>query len=165
MRVYLSSPYEHSRAEGSWKERCLKLMQESDPRVESVDPCPPNCNETPTVDKMKAKKDWAGMAAFCANIVERDLAMLRQCEGMICYLPAQSKTFGCTHELVFALDNRIPVVLVMPEGVDKVSHWLWGILGPTRIFDSLKDASITLVKRMQAARGETTYATVHNARG
>lgn len=165
MRVYLSSPYEHSRAEGSWKDLATAIMQNVDSRVEVVDPCPQSCDETALIDDMKARKDWLGMYSFCANIVEGDLAMLRRCEGMICYLPYGSRTFGCTHELIYALENRIPVVLVMPEGIDKVSHWLWGILGPTRIFDDLEKASTELVNRMLVARGEKLNDTVYHTGG
>lgn len=166
MRVYLSSPYEHSRAETSWKTKVTAFMQKClDERVEAVDPCPDACDETPFIDEMKANEDWVGMYSFCANIVEGDLAMLNRCEGMIAYLPFDAKTFGTTHEIVYALDNRIPVVLVMPEGVDKVSHWLWGILGPNRLFDNLEEAAATLVRRMQVIRGEKLNDSVHYPSG
>lgn len=165
MRVYLSSPYEHSRVEGSWKESVRTIMQSVDDRVEAVDPCPPMNEETELIDAMKANKDWLGMYSFCANIVEGDLAMLRRCEGMICYLPFGAKTFGCTHEIIYALEHRIPIVLVMPEGIDKVSHWLWGLLGPTRIFDNLEVAATELVHRMLVARGEKLNGTVYHTRG
>lgn len=162
MRVYLSSPYEHSRAATSWKIHAQEVMSLVDRRITVVDPCPDACDESPIIDQMKADEDWLGMYSFCANIVEGDLAMLNRCEGMIAYLPFGAKTFGTTHEIVYALDNRIPVVLVMPEGIDKVSHWLWGILGPNRLFDNLEEAAATLVRRMQVIRGEKLNDSVHN---
>jgi len=165
MRVYLSSPYEHSRAETSWKEWVTGFMQRVDSRIETIDPCPDACDETPLIDEMKANEDWLGMYSFCANIVEGDLAMLNRCEGMIAYLPFGAKTFGTTHEIVYALENNIPIVLVMPEGIDKVSHWLWGILGPNRLFDDLEEAAATLVKRMQVIRGEKLNDSVHYPSG
>jgi hypothetical protein len=161
MKVYLSSPYEHSRASPLWKVESLKHMLNVDSRVEAIDPCPSSCNEASIVGKIKADKDWMAMYAFCNNIVESDLAMLRRCEGMICYLPSEARTVGCIHEIIFALQHSIPLVLVTPEGIDKVSHWLWGILGPTRIFDNLEKACRELVIRMQVARGEKTNATVY----
>ncbi len=165
MNVYLSSPYEHSRAKTSWKLLAASTMYNLDNRIKTIDPCPDACDETPLIDEMKANEDWLGMYSFCANIVEGDLAMLNRCEGMIAYLPHDAKTFGTTHEIVYALDNRIPVVLVMPEGIDKVSHWLWGILGPNRLFDDLEEAAATLVKRMQVIRGERLNDSVHNPGG
>ena len=166
MRVYLSSPYEHSRAETSWKTKVTTFMQTClDERVKTIDPCPDACDESPFIDEMKRNEDWVGMYSFCANIVEGDLAMLNRCEGMIAYLPFGAKTFGTTHEIVHALQNQIPVVLVMPEGVDKVSHWLWGILGPNRLFDNLEEAAATLVKRMQVVRGERLNDSVHYPSG
>ena len=165
MRVYLSSPYEHDRAETSWKKWVTGLMQRVDSRIETIDPCPDTCDETPLIDEMKANEDWLGIYSFCANIVEGDLAMLNRCEGMIAYLPHDAKTFGTTHEIVHALQNKIPVVLVMPEGVDKVSHWLWGILGPNRLFDNLEEAARTLVRRMQVVRGEKLNDSVHYPSG
>ena len=165
MRVYLSSPYEHERANTGWKTKAHQYMWDVDNRVEVVDPCPDSCDETPIIDEMKANEDWLGMYSFCANIVEGDLAMLNRCEGMIAYLPYDARTFGTTHEIVHALQNQIPIVLVMPEGVDKVSHWLWGILGPNRIFDNLQDAAETLVKRMQVIRGEKLNDSVHYPSG
>lgn len=165
MRVYLSSPYEHDRAETSWKDQVAIFMRCIDKRVETIDPCPDSCDESPLIDEMKANEDWLGMYSFCANIVEGDLAMLNRCEGMIAYLPYNAKTFGTTHEIVHALQNQIPIVLVMPEGVDKVSHWLWGILGPSRIFDNLEDAARTLVRRIQVIRGEKFNDSVHYPSG
>lgn len=161
MRVYLSSPYEHSRAAPSWKYESINYMRDSDARVEAIDPCPQSCEENLIIADFKKRKDWMAMYSFCNNIVESDLAMLRRCEGMICYLPHGSRTVGCIHEILFALQNSIPVVLVTPEGVDKVSHWLWGILGPTRIFDNLEKACKELVDRMQVARGEKTNGKIY----
>lgn len=161
IRVYLSSPYEHSRAPTSWKDAARDHMQGIDKRVKTIDPCPDACDETPIIDEMKANQNWLGVYSFCANIVEGDLAMLNRCEGMIAYVPYGAKTFGTTHEIVHALQNQIPVVLVMPEGIDKVSHWLWGILGPNRLFDNLEEAAATLVHRMQVIRGEKLNGSVH----
>lgn len=165
IRVYLSSPYENERAETSWKAWITGMMQRIDSRVETIDPCPDACDEKPTIDQMKASGDWLGMYSFCSNIVEGDLAMLNRCEGMIAYLPYNARTFGTTHEIIHALQNQIPVVMVMPEGIDKVSHWLWGILGPNRIFDNLEDAARTLVGRIQVARGEKLNDSVHYPSG
>ena len=106
-----------------------------------------------------------GVYSFRANIVEGDLAMLIYAHGMIAYLPCDAKTYGTTHEIVHALQHQIPLVLVMPEGIDKVSHWLWGILGPSRLFDNLEDASKTLIKRIQVARGERLNDSVHYPSG
>ena len=165
MKIYLSSPYEHDRANTSWKVEAERVMRASDSRIEIRDPCPDACDETPLIDKMKADEDWLGIYSFCANIVEGDLAMLNRCDGMIAYLPFGAKTFGTTHEIVHALQNNIPVVMVMPEGIDKVSHWLWGILGPSRIFDNLEEAATTLVKRIQVVRGEKLNDSVHYPSG
>jgi hypothetical protein len=166
MKVYLSSPYEHDRANARWKTRVTRFMQKClDDRVTVIDPCPDACDEKPLIDEMKANEDWLGMYSFCANIVEGDLAMLNSCQGMIAYLPYGAKTFGTTHEIIHALQNQIPIVLVMPEGIDKVSHWLWGILGPNRIFDNLEEAAATLVRRMQVIRGEKLNDSVHYPRG
>lgn len=165
MRVYLSSPYEHDRARTSWKLLAAGCMTELDHRIKTIDPCPDTCDESNLIDEMKRNEDWLGMYSFCANIVEGDLAMLNRCEGMIAYLPHKARTFGTTHEIIHSLQNNIPVVLVMPEGVDRVSHWLWGILGPNRIFDNLEEAARTLVTRMQVARGEKLNGSVHYPSG
>ena len=69
MRVYLSSPYEHSRAATSWKNQAEVLMRHVDRRVEIVDPCPDACDESPFIDKMKADEDWVGMYSFCAKML------------------------------------------------------------------------------------------------
>jgi len=156
IRVYLSSPYEHDRADTYWKESIARFMFTKDGRVITIDPCPDNCDDVDFINEMKANENWLGVYSFCANIVENDLAMLNRCEGMIAYLPCEARTFGTTHEMIYALQNNIPIVMVMPEGVDKVPHWLWGILGPNRIFDNLEEAAATLVERMQAVRGEKT---------
>jgi hypothetical protein len=105
-------------------------------------------------EQMKEDGDWLGFYGFCANIVESDLAMLRQCQGMIAYLPKGAVTFGTTHEIVYAIQNNIPIVLVMPEGIEHVSRWLWGVLGPNRLFDDVKDAARVLAQRILVANGD-----------
>jgi len=161
MKIYLSSPYEHNRADVSWKTKALDWLLNVDKRIEIIDPCPDSCDETNFINKIKEEKDWLGFYSFCANIVEGDLAMLNSCDGMIAYLPYGAVTFGTTHEIIHALQNQIPIVLVMPEGIDKVPHWLWGILGPNRIFDNLKLAARTLVDRIQVVRGEKLNDSVY----
>lgn len=165
MRVYLSSPYEHDRAPTSWKDDAYRIMHAMDKRIHTIDPCPDTCKESAFIDEMIARQDWLGVHAFCANIVEGDLAMLNGCEGMIAYLPAGARTVGTIHEIIHSEERRIPIVLVCPQGVDKVSHWLWGLLGPTRLFDNLQDAAETLVKRMQVARGEKINGEVYYPSG
>lgn len=154
MRIYLSSPYERNRAETSWKTDVQNMVSKLDNRITLFDPCPDNCAETDIINDIKKKQDWLKMYSICADIVETDLAALNECRGILVYLPYKAVTFGTTHEMLHALDNRIPVVLVMPEGKDKVAHWLWGILGPQRIFDNLEEAVTHLVHKMWIVNGE-----------
>jgi len=161
MRVYLSSPYEASRAKQDWKAKTLLAMQEVNRNITTVDPCPGNSIEHDLAEDMKEDGDWLGFYGFCSNIVESDLAMLKQCQGMLAYLPADSVTFGTTHEIVYALEKNIPIVLVMPEGIDKVSRWLWGILGPNRLFDNVEEASKVLAQRMLVANGDEINGEVY----
>lgn len=162
MRVYLSSPYEANRADQLWKAQALMAMQEINRNVITVDPCPGSCLEHDLAEEMKEKGQWLGFYAFCSNIVESDLAMLKQCQGMLAYLPADSITFGTTHEIVYALQNNIPTVLVMPEGINKISRWLWGILGPNRLFGNIQEAATVLANRMAVANGDVINGEVYN---
>jgi len=161
MRVYLSSPYEADRADQTWKTSSLIAMQRISRNISTIDPCPGNCLEHDLAEKMKEDGDYLGFYSFCANIVESDLAMLKQCDGMIAYLPAGAVTFGTTHEIIYALEKNIPIVLVMPEGVDKVSRWLWGILGPNRLFSNVDEAAEVLAKRMAVANGDDINGEVY----
>lgn len=161
MRVYLSSPYEASRADGEWKNRVLDELQAVDPRFTTIDPCPGNCVEHDLAEQMKEDGDYLGFYGFCANIVESDLAMLNGSQGMIAYVPHGFRTFGTTHEIVHALSRNIPVVLVMPEGISYVSRWLWGILGPNRIFDNVEEAARVLAQRILVANGDRINGEVY----
>jgi len=161
LRVYLSSPYEANRADQAWKDRVRsKLMgvigpgTMTRPGVKIVDPCPGNCLEHNLAEEMKQNGDWLAFYAFCANLVEGDLAMLNGSQGMFAYLPKDAKTYGTTHEIIHSLDHQIPVVLVVPEGIQYVSRWLWGILGPNRIFDNVEEAAEVLGKRILVANGD-----------
>ncbi len=162
MKVYLSSPYETSRAEQSWKTSALSILQRVDRRFTIVDPCPGQCLEHDLAEEMKKSGDYLGFYGFCANIVEGDLAMLNDCRGMIAYLPRGAVTFGTTHEIIHALARNIPIVLVMPEGVQYVSRWLWGLLGPNRLFDSMQEAAAVLGKRILVANGDEINGEVYN---
>lgn len=154
MRVYLSSPYEHDRANQDWKSIVARVMKSINGRFYTIDPCPDVCMEHDTAEEMKERGDWLGFYSFCANIVEGDLAMLNSCQGMVAYLPKSAVTFGTVHEVVYALEKNIPVVLVMPEGVQYISRWLWGILGPNRLFDDVQEAASVLANRVLVANGD-----------
>lgn len=161
MRVYLSSPYEHDRAEQGWKQDVLRVLRKFDGHAETVDPCPGNCLEHDLAEDMKSNGNWLGFYAFCANIVESDLAMLNGCQGILAYLPADATTFGTTHEIIYALERNIPVVLVVPEGIKYISRWLWGILGPNRLFDDVEEAAGVLAQRIMVANGDNINAEVY----
>jgi len=154
MKIYLSSPYEQDRANQDWKLRVDERLRGIDPRFETLDPCPPTCVEQDHVDQLRREQRWYELAEFSSVFVETDFAMMRDCVGMIAYLPYRAVTFGTTHEIVRALETKLPLVLVMPEGKDKVSAWLWGILGPHRIFDNVNDAVDALAQRVLVVQGE-----------
>lgn len=154
MKVYLSSPYEHDRADQSWKAEVARTLASVDDRFSVVDPCPDACMEADAAQGMLERGDLFNFYSFCANIVEGDLAMLNQCDGILAYLPCGARTFGTTHEMIHALGRQIPLVMVMPEGIEKVSRWLWGILGPNRLFANVSEAADTLANRILVARGE-----------
>jgi hypothetical protein len=162
MRVYLSSPYETNRAEQTWKSKVLNSLHKMDGRFTTIDPCPGNCLEHDIAEAMKQEGDWLGFYSFCANIVEGDFAMLDGSQGMFAYLPKDSVTFGTTDEISYALNYRIPVVLVMPEGIEYVSRWLWGRLGPQRIFDNVEEAATVLAKRILVANGDDINGEIYN---
>jgi hypothetical protein len=157
MKIYLSSPFEAGRVDPGWKDVVLCRLRGIDERFEILDPCPDNCEEQSIIDSLKELKNWEALTAFSAAFVECDFAMMRQCVGMIAYLPYGAVTFGTTHEIIKALEVNIPIVLVMPEGKEKVAAWLWGILGTQRIFDDLETAVTTLADRVLVAQGKRVY--------
>jgi len=161
-KVYLSSPYEVSRANQKWKVQAQNALQRVDDRFTTVDPCPGSCLEHDFAEEMKEKGDWLGFYSFCANIVEGDFSMLNGSRGMIAYLPKNAVTFGTTDEISFSLQYHIPVVLVMPEGVQHISRWLWGRLGPQRLFDNIEEAATVLAKRILVANGEDINGEIYN---
>lgn len=161
MRVYLSSPYEANRADQAWKTRVSNAMRLIDRRFTMIDPCPGNCLEHDIAEEMKQKGDWLDFYGFCANIVEGDLAMLNGSKGMLAYLPKDAITYGTTHEIVHATSRQIPTVLVMPEGIEYISRWLWGVLGPNRLFDNVEEAAGVLAKRILVANGDDINGEVY----
>lgn len=161
-KIYLSSPYEANRADQRWKELVKLTLLGLGHDMHTVDPCPGNCLEHDLAERMKEEGDFLGFYSFCANIVESDLAMLNDCRGMLAYLPKDSVTFGTTHEIIHALARNIPVVLVMPEGVQYVSRWLWGILGPNRLFDDVQEAATVLGQRILVANGDEINGEVYH---
>lgn len=154
-KIYFSSPFEYSRAGVSWKSLACSLLdtESSDELIfTGIDPCP-DTNMDNKIDNWKSSGNWHQIESACQDIVERDLAMLRSCNGMLCYMPKNARTFGCTHEIIFALEQKIPVILVAPDGLDTVSRWLWGLLGVSRITDNLDSGVQMLTNRLVRARG------------
>lgn len=160
MKIYLSSPYQYTRANPEWKTLVADTIAEVDPRLTVVDPCPYNTLEESIADRLLEDNDFLGYYSFCSNIVESDLAMLNQCRGVFVYLPSSSITFGTTHEIIYALDNNIPVVLVTDDDVKNISRWLWGLLGPGRVFSNIEEGAQVLAKRIIVSNGEAVNSQV-----
>jgi len=153
MRIYLSSPFQYSRADCIWKDQVRSVLASVNPDIETVDPCPDNVLEEALADQLLEENNLLGYYSFCSNIVESDLAMLNKCDGVFVYLPPDAITFGTTHEIVHALNRNIPIVLVTPDKIKNISRWLWGLLGPNRIFSDINEATRVLAKRIVVSDG------------
>ena len=124
--VYLSGPIEHDSTKENWRTEPIKALTEKF-ELNLFDPfADPKQKWAPLLEKARAEKDYPEMERICSMFVRKDLCVVDRADFIVSYLPRGVPTFGTTHEIISANDQKKPVLLVCPEGWEYNPAWFFG---------------------------------------
>ncbi len=89
--------------------------------------------------KSEGKSKFAEIRALYQPLVREDLRMVDISSFIIVYLDG-TPACGTYDEIFMAAQQRKPVIVIAPNGWDKLSNWLFGRLNPDLFFLSIAQA-------------------------
>lgn len=148
--VYLCGPMDFAKDLGiGWRDEITnKLLDIGIQEKNILNPCKKPAifggrnlsDEQRLCNEFRAKKDWVGLSKLMKKIMAVDLRMCDKADLIIANFSHCDRTTGSIHEIVSARNSHKPVFLIDEKGFKNVSGWLFGLLGPNRIFESVDDA-------------------------
>lgn len=124
--TYLSGPIEHDSIKNNWRTKPIEIITTKF-EIDLYDPfADPKQKWAPLLIKARIEKDYDEMVRICSMFVRKDLAKVDRADFLIAYLPKGVPTFGTTHEIISANNQKKPVILVCPEGWEHIPAWFFG---------------------------------------
>lgn len=93
----------------------------------------------PVIEQAAKEKDFETVTRIAKDFVRKDLCLVDRADFLVCYLPANSRTFGTTHEIINANNSKKCVLIVCPDGIEKIPFWFFGFIPTKRMFGSWDD--------------------------
>lgn len=89
--------------------------------------------------KLKEEEKWNELRDFMKKIVRSDLRCVDYSDFIIAYIDPDVHMCGSYHEIVCAVNQKKPVLAIIKGGRKRASSWLFGIIRPDAMFDSIDD--------------------------
>jgi len=140
--TYLVGPIDYADDDGvGWRQAITPALKAMDITVfdPTNKPCEMGQEIGPEKDRLmtlKAANDWASLREAMKPIVHADLRMVQKSDFIIACLPEDTRTCGTIHEIALAIQCKIPVLLLCPDGRASVPNWLFGVLHYNYMHDS-----------------------------
>lgn len=142
---YLIGPIDFSDDKGvGYRQQIMSQLKDFgiiflDP-TEKLDGLTPDVGiEQEKIQRLKKEERWDELRAFMKKIVRSDLRCVDYSDFVIAYIDPDVHMCGSYHELVCAVNQKKPVLAVIKGGRKRASSWLFGILKPDAMFDSIDD--------------------------
>ena len=147
LRFYLAGPIDAAKDDGVGWRRALKpwLKQR---KIKVLDPCDKPIaysaykeieGEKQKMMELKESGRYFELTQQMRDIVHVDLRMVDVSDCVIVYLDPKTPMCGTYHELINALQQRKPTLVVIEGGKNKAPNWLFGIMNFNFMFDSFDD--------------------------
>jgi nucleoside 2-deoxyribosyltransferase len=155
LRAYLAGPIDHAVDDGvAWRNKLGRWLQTRGIIV--IDPCRKPLTyhafkeigeEKRRMMDLKTQGRYFELSKWMRGIVHVDLRMVDVSDIVIVYLDIKSQPFGTVHELINAINQRKPTLVVVEGGKSEAPNWLFGIMRHEFIFDDFEEmrAFLTLI--------------------
>lgn len=97
-------------------------------------------------DGLFKEKKYVEYSALMKEVRRIDLRMLMGADFVVAYLDLSKKLCGSWEELFLANQHQLPVLIVCPQGVEKLSPWLYGVLPFEYFFNNFDELDAYLDK-------------------
>ncbi len=125
---YLSGPIEYDDSGIDWRPEVKKVLT-SQFGIRVFDPfADPKQSKADELNIAKEAEDFNRVAEIAADFVSKDLTEVDGANMLIANLPYRVPTFGTTHEIVNAVNRKIPTLIVCSKGKKFIPSWLFGVL-------------------------------------
>lgn len=126
-RVYLSGPIEYDPSQINWRPEVKEVLTSRFGLV-IFDPFDdPKQTRSEEMRLARETNDFDTVAEIAADFVSKDLTEVDKADLLIAHLPYKVPTVGTIHEIINAVNRKIPPLVVCPQGKQCVSSWLFGL--------------------------------------
>jgi nucleoside 2-deoxyribosyltransferase len=152
LRFYLAGPIDAAKDDGVGWRRALKPWLNRR-NVQPLDPCDKPIaysaykeieGEKQKMKELKESGRYFELTQQMRDIVHVDLRMVDVSDVVIVYLDPSISMCGTYHELLNALQQRKPTLVVIEGGKAKAPNWLFGIMNFNFMFDSFDELKVFL---------------------
>jgi len=152
LRFYLAGPIDQAIDDGvGWRNDLKPWLTKRN--VRSLDPCDKPIaysaykeidGEKKKMAELKESGRYFELTKQMRSIVHVDLRMVDVSDVVIVYLDPSISMCGTYHELINALQQRKPTLVVIEGGKIKAPNWLFGIMNFNFMFDDFESLRIFL---------------------
>lgn len=140
-RAYLAGNIEFTKNAFEWRQKLTDDLKGFGIKV--LDPTKPcfrdqlkeDVETMAELDKMREAGDFKPLQKFMKEVVRRDLRLIDISDFVIFRIEPSKPTFGTIHELIVALNQRKPC-LIITKDKKKLPRWLFGIIDLDLVFES-----------------------------
>lgn len=149
---YLAGPIDYAKDQGKgWRKEVKKKLKSY--KIHFLDPTNKLKGLTKEVDSeqekiktLKVQKKWEELSKMMKNVVRSDLRCIDVSDYIIAYVDPKVQVCGTYHEMINAINQKKPVLIVVNGGKEKASSWLFGICDYKNMFDSFDELFAYLEK-------------------
>lgn len=127
-RVYLSGPIEYDDSGFDWRPE-VKEQLVTRFGLQIFDPfADPKQSKAGELHIAKEADDFDKVAEIAYDFVHKDLGWVDRSDILIANLPYRVPTVGTIHEIINALNRKIPTLLVCTKGKKYLPSWFFGLM-------------------------------------
>lgn len=89
-------------------------------------------------EAMRSDNKWQELADFVKKIIRVDLKLVDKSDVLVAYIDKNIYMCGTMHEIVVANQQKKPIMLIVNGGKPRCPGWLFGLVEPDNIFDSIE---------------------------
>ena len=136
-KVYLAGSIEFSKDGGNgWRDKIKPVLQELGWEVYDPTDKEDTKEIQETLKKCKEHGLWDKFQEIVTDIQKKDKDMVLGCSLIIVLWDTETKMYGTSDEIRWALDNKIPIYTIINGPISNESSWAICKLRQTKIFDS-----------------------------
>ena len=113
-----------------------------------------------TIQALKRRKDLVGLQKLMKKIIRADLRAVDYSDFVIAFIDTSVHMCGSYHEIICALNQSKPTLMVVKGGIQNAPSWLYGIAQLQNMFGSIQQLSQHLQKVNQQGTEDPNWVII-----